>query len=192
MLTAIVTWAAIGIAALAQVGPTPTPAAGDTPACPETRSLADDISLVIDHFAPVFLRDLWKLSIADDWNNGTMTFIWLPVSGASSIASAIVVMWPCGVTSEQLDDYYSDDALDVIVSAYDTATLTARCTVDNVRIYDFDLERDDGSFAARFWIEIAAPTRVVQANLTVPAGEEVFLDDYGRILYPNSINCDKR
>jgi hypothetical protein len=197
MLNALVVMAMMWIAVLTQVGqagpkPTQAPLNNDVETCPDTRTPLDDMSLVLDHYGPAFRRDSWSLSVTDNWASNNMMFVWSPSNGATSIASAVLLMWPCGVTDEQVEAYYTDETLDIVVGAYDSHTLTASCTIGGVRIYDFDLSRQDGDYAGRFWVEIVGPTRVVQGNLTVPANEAASLDDYGRILYPRSFNCDKR
>jgi hypothetical protein len=161
-----------------------------TRTCAETRTLLQDITLVLDHFEPVFARDSWALTITDDSSNNHLFFKWSPLNGASSVASADLAMWPCGVTEADLDSYYSDKTLDVLVSAWEERELTGRCIIDGVRIADFDLSREDGDYIARFWIEQISETRVLEGHLTLPVADAALMNEYAELLYPVAPACE--
>ena len=168
---------------------TPTPTT-NIERCEETRTLLEDITLVLDHYEPVFARDSWALTITDDATNQHLFFKWLPLNGASSVASVDLAMWPCGVSEADLDAYYSDKTLDVLVSSWEERELTERCIVDGVRIADFELSREDGEYIARFWIEQVSETRVLEGHLTLPVADAALMSDYAELLYPDTPACE--
>ena len=158
--------------------------------CAETRTLLDDITLVLDQYEPAFGRDSWTLTLTDDSINHHLFFKWIPLNGAASVGSVDLTMWPCGVSEADLDAYYSDKTLDVLVSAWEERELTGRCIVDGVRIADFQLSREDGSYIARFWIEQVSDTRVLEGHLTLPVADAALMSDYAAILYPDTPACE--
>ena len=169
--------------------PTESPLA-NTRNCAETRTLLQDITLVLDHFEPVFARDSWALTITDDSSNNHLFFKWIPLNSALSVASVDLAMWPCGVSEVDLDAYYSDKTLDVLVSSWDERELTGRCIVGGVRIADFELSREDGDYVARFWIEQVSETRVLEGHLTLPVADAALMSDYAEMLYPDTPACE--
>jgi hypothetical protein len=171
------------------VKPTQSPIA-DTRNCEETRTLLEDITLVLDQYEPAFRRNAWALTITDDSKNYHLFFEWRPVNGAASVASVDLAMWPCGVTEADLDGYYSDKTLDVLVSSWEEHELTGRCIVDGVRIADFELSREDGDYIARFWIQQVGETRVLEGHLTLPVADVALMSDYAELLYPNTPACE--
>ena len=168
---------------------TPTPTS-DRSGCEDNRTLLEDITLVLDQYEPAFRRDLWALTITDDVKNYHLFFEWRPINGAASVASVDLAMWPCGVTETELDGYYSDKTLDVLVSAWEESELTGRCIIDGVRIADFELSRDDGDYIARFWIQQVSDTRVLEGYLTLPAADAALMSDYAELLYPDTPACE--
>lgn len=169
--------------------PTPTPA-GTVNRCEETRTLLDDITLVLEQYEPAFGRDKWMLTITDNTSDNHLFFTWNPLNGAASVASVDLAMWPCGVTEADLDGYYSDETLDVLMSSWDDRELTDRCIVDGVRIADFELSREDGDYIARFWIHQVAETRVLEGHLTLPLEDAALMSDYAEMLYPDTPACE--
>lgn len=157
--------------------------------CANAPTLSEDITLVLDQYEPVFSRDSWALTIADNSDEAHVLFTWFPRNGAASVASVSLMMWPCGVTEKELDAYYSDKTLDVLASNWDERELLGRCIVDGVRIADFALSRQDGDYIARFWIHQVSKTRVLEGQLTLPAEYISLQKDYAEMLYPDTPAC---
>lgn len=161
-----------------------------TSSCEDTRMLLEDITLVLEQYGPVFSRDRWVLTITDDTSNNHLFFKWAPLNRAASVASVDLTMWPCSVTEDELDEYYSDKTLDVLMSNWEERELTGRCIVDGVRIADFELSREDGDYIARFWIQQVGETRVLEGHLTLPVADAALMSDYAEMLYPDSPACE--
>ena len=168
--------------------PTQAPLA-DTRNCADTRTLLEDITLVLDQYEQAFGRNTWALTITDDSSNQHLFFKWVPLNGAASVASVDLAMWPCGVTEADLDGYYSDETLDVLISEWDVYEITERCMMDGVRIVDFALSREDGDYVARFWIQQVGETRVLEGHLTLPVADAALMSDYAKILHPDTPAC---
>ena len=168
---------------------TPTPRTAFN-RCNDTRTVLEDITLVLDHYEPVFARDSWALTITDDSKNHHLFFKWVPLNGAASVSSVDLAMWPCGVNEADLDAYYSDKTLDVLVSSWEERELNGRCIVNGVRIADFNLSREDGDYIARFWIEQVSETRVLEGHLTLPVADAALMSDYAEMLYPDTPACE--
>lgn len=162
----------------------------DTRDCDETRTLLEDITLVLDQYEKAFGRNTWALTITDDSSHNHLFFKWAPLNGAASVASVDLAMWPCGVTEADLDGYYSDKTLDVLISGWETYEISGRCIVDGVRIVDFDMTREDGNYIARFWIQQVSETRVLEGHLTLPLADAALMSDYAELLYPDTPACE--
>src|SRR5690606_17899864 len=119
--------------------------------CNDTRTLLEDITLVLDHYEPVFTRESWALTITDNTSNNHLFFKWTPISGPSSVASVDLTIWPCGVSEADMDGYYRDETLSVLISEWKIYEIVERCIVDGVRIVHFEMTREDGDYIARFW-----------------------------------------
>lgn len=158
--------------------------------CRDTRTLLEDITLVLDHYEPVFAREAWALTITDDTSNYHLFFTWIPINGMASVASVDLAIWPCGVSEADLDGYYSDETLNVLIGEWEIYEITERCIMDGVRIFDFAMTREDGDYIARFWIQQVGEKRVLEGHLTLPVTHATLMSDYAAMLYPDSPACE--
>ncbi len=166
--------------------PTPTSPANDfTTNCTETGPSQSEIDSARRYDADYFKSPDWKTSY-------TVMESQIGVARISNQLNAVAnfdyVIF-CGVTSEGLDRYYSNDTFAVIFQNYDGHDAQKNCRSGDLRLYEFKVKDQGYDYNARFWVEIVDPNHIRQSLLVFPVADITNMDSYSRKIMPKLISC---
>ncbi|MEO8394538.1 MAG: hypothetical protein ABI700_16205 [Chloroflexota bacterium] len=168
--------------ATAEVAPIPTQAI----AC-ATQDVPQDLtemSAVVD--ASIFAQSLW--TIQSDFSDERTTTTWRADS-LGAVAYLEYLHFDCGVLPDQIDQYFSPETFDTVLSTYSSHEQTAVCRQNGLRLFEFDLSFNDTRYQMRYWIKRITPTRVADFALTFPADQQAKMAEYAGRLFPTLPTC---
>ena len=170
--------------ATAEVVPIPTQAiscaAQDT-----SQDLAQMLNVVN---ASVFPSALWKAQT--DANDTRTTTTWRADS-LGAVAYLEYLHFDCGVSQQQIDDYFSPENFQVILSSYSSYQQAAQCQHNGLKLFEFDLSFSGSSYHMLYWVEQVTPTRVADIALTFPASQQAKQAEYAGRLFPDLPSCER-
>ena len=166
----------------AEVAPIPTQAISCA-----TQAVSQDLSemgAVVD--AKIFEPTLWTMQ--NDVGDGRTTMTWRS-DKLGAVAYLEYLHWDCGVSSGQIDQYFSPQSFESIWSNYSSYTQTAFCQQNDLRLFEFDATFNENDYQIRYWVEPVTPTRVADLALTFPADQQAKMAQYAGHLFPDLPTC---
>jgi hypothetical protein len=158
--------------------PTPTP-------CPAP-PIQQDIDAALNFANGIFEPERWKLT--QDQAPFIIHLLWLQQDGGG-VAHQEYLLYDCGYTPDDLDNYFSEDNFNVILSGYEDWQSTTRCEADGITLYEFDLIYEGGDYLMRYWIKPLSDTRVLDLSLAFPAADVNLMNAYAVRLFPQLSSC---
>jgi hypothetical protein len=102
------------------------------------------------------------------------------------------LIFVCGYTSEDLDQFFSRETIEEIIYAeYQDVEITASCIHDDqgLRLYEISAMRDGQPYAIRHWVLTTHPERVDQVLIAFPEPADLDLATYAPSLFPKLVSC---
>jgi hypothetical protein len=134
----------------------------------------------------IFDPELWRLEYME--HEGLISVNWSREDEAA-FAHSQYLLYNCGYNDDELDTFYGDENIDVMLGGYDTWEETARCSEEDVELREYTLMLDGDEYISRLWIEPISDTRVRDMRLDFPVDEGNEMDEYARRLYPQLVTC---
>ena len=167
----------------AEVAPVPTQAISCA-----TQAVSQDLSemlALVD--TKIFEPSLWAMQ--NDVGDGRTTITWR-ADKLGAVAYLEYLHWDCGVSSAQIDQYFSPQSFEAIWSNYTSYAQTAFCQHNDLRLFEFDATFNGNDYKIRYWVEPVTPTRVADFALTFPADQQAKMAQYAGHLFPDLPSCD--
>ena len=95
----------------------------------------------------------------------------------------------CGVSQEQIDQYFTPQTFQTIMSSYSSYVQTAHCALNGLRLFEFDASFNDTQYHILYWVKQVTPTRVADFTLTFPIKQQSKLAEYAGRLFPALPTC---
>lgn len=94
-----------------------------------------------------------------------------------------------GYEPTNLGAIFNDEWFGVSFKDYDHWQRTARCTLGNVTLHEFQLEMDGQQYVMRYWIQPITPTRILTMHMVFPTTRANLLDRYSQLYAPLDWQC---
>lgn len=106
-----------------------------------------------------------------------------------AIAHTEYLLWNCGYTESDLDNYFSQEYFDVVFSNYDGYTMNKSCQEGKLSLYEFDAVSQGAPYIVRYWVKQQSKTRVLIFMLVYPRESQVALETMAGQVFPNLVSC---
>jgi hypothetical protein len=105
------------------------------------------------------------------------------------IAYLEYLIYNCGYTQTDLDNYFSDEGFDIIFVDYESHALANFCEEKSLALYEYNLVDSGIPYSARYWVKQATETRLLVMMLVFPSETPDVLDEYSRKIIPELTAC---
>lgn len=170
------------VEATAEAAPVATQAIACEPA-PAAQDVDQIEALMGDAFEP----EIWAQTTTSETYRSTS--MWRS-SRYGAVAYVELLHYDCGITSEQVKRLYGPTGFESIFANYTSHTMTAECTVDDLRLFEFDAVSNKRDYHVLYWVEQLSPTRVAGVMLTFPASRPAQQAEYAGRLFPELPTCE--
>ena len=107
-----------------------------------------------------------------------------------ALASLEYLIFNCGYTAADLDEYYSDaNFSQIILSSYENPQKTKFCQVDDLRLYEFSARFGGQDYILAQWVKPDGDKRVAGFFMTFPAEDVTGLRAYAEKIFPELPYC---
>jgi len=113
---------------------------------------------------------------------------------AGSLAHLSYLIFSCGYTQEDVDNYYSaENFQNVLFSGYQNLQRTATCSQaeGDLTLYEFTADFQGEKYLIRDWVKQDTSTRVLDFMLIFPQTSKAQLDGYARQIFPDFSTCQE-
>ncbi len=178
VISVIVLAAAIGIGAFVLNSPTE---------CGTGDSNTLDLWRARNFAGSAFESDIWSNSYAV--LPYRVNVAWdAPDLGA--LASLEYLIFNCGYTAADLDEYYSDaNFSQIIFSSYENPQKTKFCQSGDLRLYEFSAKFDGQEYTLAQWVKPDGDKRVAGFFMTFPTDNVAGLRTYAEKIFPELPYC---
>lgn len=154
--------------------------------CPITPATEQDFAEAIQIGDGIFEPEIWDLKSGE--HPALISVGWFD-NASEGIAHSQYLLYNCGYTQAEVDEFYNDAGMDVMLGGYKAHQLTDECERDGVTLREYDLDYDGKPFIMRFWIQAVNEKRVRDIHLAFSADDQPMMDDYAARLFPNLASC---
>jgi len=152
-----------------------------------TQPASSDMAEMQQLISPrIFESALWTRENGAGDQRTTMTW---RSDRLGAVAYLEFLHFDCGVTQEQIDQYFSPENFDVILANYTSHQLIAQCEHNGVKLFEFDVTANSQSYHLLYWVKQVTPTRVADLTLTFPSQNQAKLAGYAGRLFPDLPTC---
>jgi hypothetical protein len=134
----------------------------------------------------IFEPERWRLETGE--HPGLISVGWFE-DEHEGLAHAQLLLYDCGYTSADLERFYGDEGMNIMLGGYNAHTQTAQCTDGELTLREYDVDYDGRPYRVRFWFEPVSDTRVRDMHLGFLPEDEALMDDYAARLYPQLPSC---
>ena len=149
---------------------------------PSGQDIDNMLAFVGDSFEP----EIWMRQISSD--STRTSGVWTARSLGAS-ASLAYLHYDCGVTQEQIDQYFGAENFKIMFSHYSSYKQTAECQAAGLKLDEFDTVFSGFNYHALLWGEQVSPTRIIGLVLVFPSSQQAKQADYARHLFPDLSTC---
>ncbi|MGD8813070.1 MAG: hypothetical protein PVI78_01185 [Anaerolineales bacterium] len=171
--------------------PTPTATEIESDRCAEARSPSDeDVDFALAFADKVFIPDEWQRTYSVQIDRVQATYHG-PEGGFASLE---YVVFPCGYTSADMDDYFNRESLEQVIYAnYQHPRVIANCRNDaeHTMLFEISAESQGTLYAIRHWVQTDHPTRMLNILIAYPETDSDNLDKLGEQLFPQLVSCSR-
>ncbi|HCR70949.1 MAG TPA: hypothetical protein DIW23_05865 [Anaerolineae bacterium] len=154
--------------------------------CVSIEPKQDDIDRALSFTGKLFDTPNWERSYSV--MEGRVAVTWLHVDGFLAYLEAII--FPCGYQELDIDNYFSDENWEIILSNYESYTMETECRGDtSLRLYELFVIADNIEYEMRYWVANDTYTRVITLMLVFPLGFENMMNDYANNIFPTLVTC---
>lgn len=148
---------------------------------------AGETEAVVAYGTGIFDPAEWTLTVtlgegrsSVEWRNQT----------AGSLAYVDYIHYDCGIPEGEIDRFYSPDGFSVILSNYDSYSRRQICKLDDVRLYEFDVQFQGSDYEMRYWVTPATQTRMLALDIVFLDSDHDAMESYARQLFPQIPSCE--
>lgn len=156
--------------------------------CPVTPATDADFAQATSIGDGVFEPERWELQTGE--HPGLISVGWFE-NDIEALAHGQLLLYNCGYTQAEIDDFYDDENMNVMLGGYESHTQTAECTQAGLTLREYDVGYEGRTYKVRFWIEPLGDTRVRDMHLGFFPENIEEMDAYARRLYPDLPSCSE-
>ncbi|MBI5297771.1 MAG: hypothetical protein HY869_20020 [Chloroflexi bacterium] len=108
---------------------------------------------------------------------------------AQAIAYSEYLIFTCGYTQEDMNNYFNDEGFSIIFADYESYALGNFCEKSGVSLYEYDLVDEGTPFKARYWVKQDTDTRILVYMLVFPEATPGVLDEFSKKIFPSLAAC---
>jgi hypothetical protein len=106
---------------------------------------------------------------------------------------AVVYLWywmfNCGYGQDELNESFSQQEFETIFANYESYNLYNFCEDENLALYEYALEDEGESYAARYWVQQSSDTRLLVVMLVFPSDSMSLMNGYAKQIFPDLVAC---
>ena len=181
--------AAVFLAALlasCESAPKADQAQGPSDACGPYEPTDADVQKLLTYGRAAFTSPDWVKSYTVDPYKMTLT---RRNDAIQAIAYSEYLIFTCGYTQDDLNNYFNDEGFNIIFNDYEAHTLTKFCEQGGATLYEYDLVDEGNNFTARYWVKQDTNTRILVYMLVFPQADSAGLNEYSQKLFPSLTTC---
>jgi hypothetical protein len=156
-----------------------------------TEPTEQDVTYVLNFMGDILQTDEWKRSYSVESMRIRVTWV---NDSAGALAYDEYLIYPCGYTQKDVDEYFSDQNFKTIfLRDYQNPEQLAVCTDEekNIKLREFRAEKYNQGYLLRFWVMPVNNTRFQEMMLVFPEKSAALLDQYAQEMFPTLSSCSK-
>jgi hypothetical protein len=134
----------------------------------------------------IFEPDVWLASAEEETSRTTATWT---AHSLDALAFVSFLHFDNGIKPEALDAFFNDDWFKGTFSNYKGYREMNRCHKHDLILHEFSMLVNNLKYTMHYWIRPISDTRVLALFVIFPTTDRDKLDDYGKKLFPDLINC---
>ncbi len=154
--------------------------------CGPIQPSQSDVRFAVGFAAKLFDPNQWERSYTVE---PYKTVVLREDQSIGAIAHTEYLLWNCGYTESDLDNYFSQGYFDVVFSNYDGYTMNKSCQEKKLSLYEFDAVFQGAPYVVRYWVNQQSRTRVLIFMLVYPRERQAELETMARQVFPNLVSC---
>jgi hypothetical protein len=154
--------------------------------CPITPATETDFKEAAAIGEDVFEPESWEFEILE--HPALISVGWFNYDN-KAFGHAQYLMYNCGYTRNELDDFYGEENMAFMLGGYDSYRLTAACQYGDITLRQYDLVLGDLDYISRFWYQPLNATRARDMRLDFVSTDRDQMDIYAARLYPDIPSC---
>jgi hypothetical protein len=158
-----------------------------TAVCPITPATSQDLAEARKIGEGIFDPQTWQFQ--DGEGSNIISLLWLHNSNGA-LAHSQYLFYNCGYTQADLDRFYGEAGLKVMLGGYNSWTQTAICQKDGLTLREFDIDYEGKPYEARLWVQTVNDKRVRDMRLDFPKINHDLLEQCAAKLFPNFTSCE--
>ena len=108
----------------------------------------------------------------------------------SALASFEYLIFNCGYTDADLDDYFSDVKFyEIIFADYQNLQKMGACNADDLRLYEFHAQFDSTDYLLAQWVKPDGDKRVISFIMVFPVESANMMRAYAEKIFPELPAC---
>jgi len=155
-----------------------------------TEPSAQDIAYATNLMGDIFKAGEWEKSYTT--GNMRVSVTWINNS-AGAVAHGEYLVYPCGYTQKDMDEYFSDENFKVFLTNYKNPKQLAACADDakKIKLREYRAEDYNKGYLLRFWLTPVNNTHVEKVMVAFPEESAALLDQYAQKMFPGISSCSK-
>lgn len=154
--------------------------------CGPIQPSLDDVRFAVGFASKLFDPNQWERSYTVE---AYKTVVLRENQSIGAIAHTEYLLWNCGYTESDLDNYFSQEYFDVVFSNYDGYTMNKSCQEKKLSLYEFDAVSQGAPYVVRYWVNQQSKTRVLIFMLVYPRENQAALEAMARQVFPDLVSC---
>lgn len=155
-------------------------------ACGLTQPSQRDVRFAVGFAAKLFDPNQWERSYTVE---PYKTVVLRENQSLGAIAHTEYLLWNCGYTESDLDNYFSEGYFDVVFSNYDGYMMNKSCQEGKLSLYEFDAVSQGAPYMVRYWVKQQSKTRVLIFMLVYPRESQTALETVAGQVFPDLVSC---
>lgn len=164
----------------------------DADTCGQSRKPTEkDVNFLLEFTGDTFASEDWQKSNSVEDLRATVTWV---NSFEGGLAYAEYLLYNCGYTQDDVEQYFSDDNFrNIIFSEYQNVEPIAACIAEKEALthYEFNAVWKDEKYTLRYWIKKDNQTRILTLLLAFPESSTILMDQYAEAIFPTLPSCQK-
>lgn len=157
--------------------------------CPITPATPQDFAKAVAIGEDIFEPEIWRLQTGE--HPSLISVGWFD-DAHEAIAHSQYLLYNCGYTQADIDTFYGDENMKIMLGGYNSWQQTAVCQQDDITLREFTMDYVGTPFAMRFWVQPVNDKRVQDINLAFAVKDADLMEKYAARLFPDFISCDEK
>jgi hypothetical protein len=154
--------------------------------CESLQPTDNDIQYALNYGKDLFTEVNWirsytvkELQATVSWTHRT----------APAIADVTVFLFCDETGTENISQFFSDEALQTMFQGYDHTNLSASCDKNGLSLYELEAVKENQAYDIRLWAEPLNKSRLLSVLLTFPKEESILQKKYSQEFFPQLTSC---